>query len=267
VDLTAEELLQSYPGELKDLEVPRDYEPLTRMLSKAGERVVAAFGDLTKTASREQVRRERLGRNGGTEESVTQNYYYAVYPDKTAHWEEVRTDSRGIPIAPDKMRGPSLLTSGFAGVGIFFDLARQSGCAYRYLGQQTVEPHAHVIAFAQRPEAADLIGEFSTSDMFIPASILLQGFAWLDPQTYQIVRMRMDLLAPRPDVMLERQTTEIWFSEVRFGVTTRTFWLPREVLVTMIWRGQTYRNRHRYSDYQVFTVETQEKIELSKIKK
>ncbi len=267
VDLTAEELLQKYPGELGGLELDTDHELLSQLLDKAGEKVAAFFRDFPKTTSKEQVRRERLGINERVEDSVTQVFYYAVYPDKTGRLEEARTDSKGRPISADKMRGSSFLTSGFASVSSFFHRAHQPGCRYRYLGKQSSEPYAHVIAFAQRPEIADFYMEFSTERMLTPAWILCQGLAWVDPQTYQILRMRTDLLAPRPDVMLDRQTTEVWFSEVHFGATPQTFWMPREVVVTILWSGQMYRNRHRYSDYQVFMVETQEKIELPKIKK
>jgi thiol:disulfide interchange protein len=37
------------------------------------------------------------------------------------------------------------------------------------------------------------------------------------------------------------------------------FWLPREVKVTIGWKGRTFRNLHRYSNYRLFSVETYEK--------
>jgi hypothetical protein len=79
--------------------------------------------------------------------------------------------------------------------------------------------------------------------------------------------MRTDLLAPRSDVLLARQTTEIWYQEVHFADVPQVFQLPREVLVTTDFNGQTYRNRHRYSDYVVFSVESRDKLEQPRIKK
>ena len=229
--------------------------------------MAALFRDCPKTTSREWVRREVLGSNDRVADSVTQNYYYAVYPRELGLWEEARTDSKGRPIPPEKLRGSSMLTAGFASAGIFFHPIHQPGSSYRYLGRQSAEPYSHVIAFAQRPGIAQVSGSFTSNSMLPPTEILYQGMAWIDPKSYQILRMRLDLLEPRPEVMLYRQTTEIWFSEVHFGATGQAFWVPREVVVTIHWSGGKYRNRHRYSDHQVFMVETQEKIELPKIKK
>jgi len=266
VDLPVEELRQTYAAVLGDINFDETGIDLDMLLTQVEERVASFFRDFPNTASRERVRRERLSVYGRVEDSVTQTYNYALYPDKTGGWQEGRTDSKGRDVEPDKMKGVAFLTSGFAGNQVFFHPSHKAGCRYRYLGRQAAEPHAHVIAFAQVPGKANFVGTFQSAGMAAPTGLLYQGLAWVDPQTFQIVRMRTDLLTPRSDILLDRQTSEIWFSEVTFG-DTRTFWLPREVVVTFLWSGQRFRNRHSYSEYQVFTVETQNKIELPKVKK
>jgi len=89
--------------------------------------------------------------------------------------------------------------------------------------------------------------------------ILVQGVAWVDSGTGHIIRMRTDLLKPASKVRLTRQTTEIQFSEVHFKEMTSTFWLPREVVVTVEWKGRTFRNVHQYSDFKLFNVQSEEK--------
>jgi hypothetical protein len=64
------------------------------------------------------------------------------------------------------------------------------------------------------------------------------------------------LLAPRPSIGLEKQTTELHFGEIRLSKVPSPLWLPQEVVVTTDWKNQTYRNIHRYSDYRLFEVET-----------
>ncbi len=159
------------------------------------------------------------------------------------------------------------MTSGFAGLTLFFHPGSLSGSRFRLLGRQRSEPNAYQIAFAQRPESRQPAGRLETPLMLTPTLIMYQGLAWVDPQTHQLLRMRTDLLAPRRDVYLARQTTEIWYGEVHFTSNSQAFWLPREVLVTLEWNGQVYRNRHRYSDYLVFSVESQDKLVQPKIKK
>jgi hypothetical protein len=76
--------------------------------------------------------------------------------------------------------------------------------------------------------------------------------------------MRTDLLAPRPDVHLERQTTEIRFAEVHLKTLPGAYWLPDEVVVTVSIFGETYRNTHLYSHFKLFKVETQESPEVKR---
>ncbi|MBZ5496064.1 MAG: hypothetical protein LAP85_06645 [Acidobacteriia bacterium] len=270
VDLTVEELLRTYPGELGDLEFAENQAELGFMLQKTGESVEAFFRDFPNTASKEQVRLERLRADGRIDDHIEQNFNYllVVHPDKEGiNYEESRTDSGGHPIRPARLRGYSSLSSGFAGTSVFFHPRYQSSSRFRYLGRQRSEPNYFAIAFAQRPETGICFGTFRVGERMLPIPLLYQGLAWVDPLTYQIVRLRTDLLAPRSDVGLTRQTSEIWLSEVRFTTVTKTFWLPREVLVTVSSLGQIFRNRHRYSDYQVFLVESHDKIEPPKVKK
>jgi len=269
VDLTREELLQAYSTELRNLEFEENQQELDSLLADAGERVAAFFRDFPNTVSREQVRRERLGNDGKVMDSVTQSFNYSVSLDKAGNLEESRTGSGGRTIPPERMSVTSFLTSGFVNLPIYFHPSHQFSSRFRYLGRELAEPRAYVIAFAQKPEIADIVGTFSTTDIRVPAhaQLLYQGFAWVDPKTCQIVRMRTDLLAPRNDALLARATSEVWFGEVRFKSIPETFWLPQEVVVTLETYGLAFRNRHRYSDYAVLTVAVQDKIIPPVIKK
>jgi len=90
------------------------------------------------------------------------------------------------------------------------------------------------------------------------AAIMRQGVAWIDPDSFQIIRLRLDLLVRRTDIGLDQHTTKIEFNEVRFDRLSRTLWLPREVQVVIVWRGWRFANRHYYSQYRLFTVESRE---------
>ncbi len=157
-----------------------------------------------------------------------------------------------------------MLTRGFAAASLHFHPWLRSDSAFRYLGEQVVDGReTYVIAFAQRPGWAHISGRVITSEVNpITQSVrersvlvLIQGIAWIDPQGFRCIRIRTDLLAPRLDVKLGRQITDIYFGEVHFQQIAAPLWLPREVIVTSEWRGRTFRNRHRYRDFKLFTVE------------
>ena len=267
VDMSVEELLRAYPEELRDVTLEENNERLDLLLKKLGEGVETFFRDFPNTVSKESVRMESSGPNHSVGRTVTQNFNYAFFPAKDGRfWKEARLDSKDREIGDNEIRGFPFFTSGFAGLCMFFHPRHQFGSEFRYLGKQRSSPNADLIAFAQKPGDNDALASYQTLHMPAPVPLLYQGLVWVDTGNYQILRMRTDLLARRTDIDLTRQTSELWFSEVRFQSVPQSFWLPREVVVTSESGGWLFRNTHRYSDYRVFTVEAQDKVEPPKKK-
>jgi hypothetical protein len=73
----------------------------------------------------------------------------------------------------------------------------------------------------------------------------------------QVRRLRTDMLAPRPELGVERETTIIQYGPVYFKGTTQAYWLPKEVEVIVIWRNTTMHNDHTYSHFRLFSVESE----------
>jgi tetratricopeptide (TPR) repeat protein len=249
---TAAERLQTVP-ELNGLEPATTQEELAPILQKTGERVEAFFQDFHNTSSREEIREETLHRNGKVGSSLQQNFQYLLlaWPDKSRPTlEEYRTGGR----EPNPGEGV-MLTKGFASAAQFLLPAYQPEATFVYLGRQRVEGReTHVMAFAQRPEIARLMIGFSSGKTHFWA--LSQGVIWIDCDTYQIIRLRTDLLSPLVSARLQRETTEIHYSEVHFPGVPFSYWLPREVVVTVDWQGKLRQNRHNYSDFRLFNVQS-----------
>jgi hypothetical protein len=267
VELTREELLQVYSADIRGLEFEENPAQCALILEKVGEKVEMFFRDFPKTLSKEQVRLERMDADGRVLNAITRNYSYSFSPsNQGASWMEDRTESNGRPVDFSRIKG-FFLANGRAGMSAFLHPIHQNGSRFRYLGRQASNPEAYLIAFAQKPEIGDYLGSYQSDTMAAPVPILYQGLVWVDPRTFQIVRMRTELLTPRNDIGLYRQTSDVWLGEVRFQSVPESYWLPREVVVTNVTLGSMSRCRHRYSDYQIFLVESQEKFELPKIKK
>ena len=252
-------LMKAMP-ELQGIRVASDQDELKGILKKVGEGVESFFKDFPNTLSLERVHQELLGKNGKVARSLDQDFQYLLLaqPDK---WgvgiEEHRATAQGKSSALGGLDQGLMLTAGFASISLFFHPAYQNGTGFRYLGRQALDgKDLHVIAFAQKPETAQRTERFRTDDG--SASILIQGVAWIDPTNLQILRLRTDLLAPQPQIRLQRQTTEIYFREVSFKEVANALWLPQQVSVTVDWRGRIYRNWHRYLDFKLFNVDTKE---------
>lgn len=267
VDLSREQLLSAYKAELKDLAFDEIPEPLSAILKKTGDRVRSFFEDFPKILCTEQVRLERLNGQGRVEASIARTYFYSFsHESGSSYWEETRTERNGRPVDLNAIAG-FFLASGRTGLTAFLHPNHQAGSRFRYLGRQAGDTEAYVIAFEQKPEAGDYLGSYQSAAFPAGSPLLFQGLVWVDPANYQIIRMRIDLLAPRVDIGLSVQRSEIWFAEVRFASTLKTYWLPREVLVTNKSIYSTSRNRHRYSDYRIFSVSVEDKITVPSVKK
>jgi len=254
------QLIKAMP-ELTGLEAAPSQEDLAAILQKTGESVESFFRNFPNTISLEQIRQERLSKEGKVKDSLEQKYQY-LFLARPEKWglglEEYRTTSRGDRTAPGGLGGGFMLTSGFVSASLLFHPGYQSGASFRYLGRQLIDGReSYVVAFAQRPESAQMIGRFNTDEASV--LVLLQGVAWIDPESHRIVRIRTDLLKPHSKVRLQRQTTEIRYDQVQFKEIASTMWLPREVAVTVEWKGRTFHNLHRYSDFKLFNIETKEK--------
>lgn len=253
--------LHKHLPELRGLKVTQDQSELALILRRTGENIQRTFESIPNTTCREDVLEERLRIDGTAEESQSQRFLYLLLPRPDSDgmgMDEHRTNSQGKPLPPEGLQGGSVLTTGFAAMPMHFHPRVQSQSIFRGLGRQAVEGRqTFVVGLAQRPETARLIGRVDVQGR--SAIILLQGVAWIDPVSYQILHMRTDLLAPRPDIDLTRQTTDVRFGEVRFKNAKVVFWLPQQVTVNVEWGGRTFRNQHHYSDFKLFTVEAEEK--------
>jgi hypothetical protein len=256
VDLSTDELRRQHRAELGRLEFADDPQELRVLVRKTGENVDAFFRNVQNTASKEEILAQRLKLTGKVEASSHSSCSYLLLarPDRIGMlFEEDRADRKNRPIKFGKLE-EYVVTSGFASQCMFLHPDHQYSSRFRYLGKL---PSAHVIAFAQKPDARDFLNFINGTE---PTPVLLQGLVWIDPVTYQIVRMRTDLLEPDTRNGVARQTTESWLSEVRFDGVPQAFWLPRQVVVTIEYRQKIFRNEHRYSGYKLFSVSSFDKI-------
>jgi tetratricopeptide (TPR) repeat protein len=250
------------PKNLPDFEPTSNQAPMEAILAAVGKNVAELFADLPNVCSVENVHQQRLGRNGKEVVSQEHKYrYLAVTPNNP--WgpsvNEYRADLSGKVTDQMGLSENSMLTSGFVGAPLIFHPAFQRGSSFRLLGRQKVHGrNTFVIAYAQEPGKSRISGSFQQANSI--TTTYTQGLAWIDGENYQILRLTSDLLRPVPVIRLEKETTEIDFSEVQFKRPAQRFWLPEAVTVTLDWNGKVFRNQHAYSDFLVSNVESTQKI-------
>ena len=257
------DFLQRPPAELiQGLEPARDQEQLSSILEAAGAKIVELIEDFPNTSSLEEIHQEKLthkGKVGGTQSQKFR--YLCLVPHESwgPGFAEYRTDVTGTETPLGGLSDGYMLTTGFASAEMVFHPTYRSESTFRYLGRQKIDGQdTLLVAFAQTPGRAHLAGAFLQNG--VQLTTYSQGLAWIDNATHAIVRLHTDLLAPLPDVRLERESTDIDFHEVRFSHASKALWLPEEVTVAIDWNGKRLRNQHKYTDFQVFGVDASEKI-------
>jgi hypothetical protein len=259
VDIPTEELVHRLP-ELKKLKPAASQEQLASILKRVGENVAILFSSFPNVTCREEVTEQRMGVTGAMHDQVYQEFRYLALasPDKkNVGFREYRTDSKGRPLQRQGLDSGYLITEGFVSLPLYFHPSYQPESKFRYLGKEVIGKQAtEVVVFAQtssthQKERFTIGGE--------SVSVLTQGVAWIDAANNQIVRMRTDLRAPEPEIRLDSQTTRIKFAEIRFKGRSPGLWLPREVEVETRCYGEMFRNTHSYSEFKLFTVQTQMK--------
>ena len=252
--------------ELQGLTPASDQAPLASILAAVGKNVSGMFQNFPNTSSVETIHQEKLRRNGKVNGEEHETFHYLCLITNQSWgpgFSEYRANASGGEGQPRGLQDGFMLTSGFTSASLIFHPAYQAQSTFRYLGREKLNGRdTLVVAFAQQPAKSKLYGTFKSGDVLM--TTFTQGLAWVDAQTYQILRLRTDLLKPLPEVKLDKQTTDVDYAEVHFKGIDNGFWLPKDVNVTVAWDGKTLRNQHEYSAFQVFNVAATQKIDKPK---
>jgi len=253
--------------ELGGLEDVPSQEPLSDLLARVGAKADELLQKVPNLISDESVTQTQWAEAHGTAMSCLGrecgdpgprwrsdhekfNYIILTHPaqDHRLVLEEYRTGRNGKPV-PQGAGAPRF--QGFVAAWVIFSSLNQVESRFRDLGRQKTDGHnTFVIGFAQIPGPIESPGQILTDKGAIP--MLLQGIAWIDQSDSRIVRLRTDLLAPRPEIGFQKQTADILFGPVRIAALDSELWLPRAVNVELEAQGQFFHEQHQYSKYRLY---------------
>ena len=267
-----DELVKLIP-ELQGLQVAPNQQALLMILENAGRTTDEFFNNTVDLVASEEIVQRRLekdGRvkiNGGVELSQVTEDNYLIHAQTNGFimdFDEYRVDSKGNRLEPPGNAQHGIfaqnycVSSGFASRRIYFASGFRGESTFRYLGDEIIGTEdTYVVAFAQKPGKATFLLPIGSSAGRI-VKVLMQGIAWVDKKQFQIIRMRTDLLAPRPDLPetgLFRLTTDLTFSEVRLRDIPNALWVPTDV--NEYWEdfgSRKYRTDYHFTKYQAYRV-------------
>jgi VWFA-related protein len=263
---------------LSGMKPDNSQDQLSWILSKAGEATVNSLARVPNLISLEDVFSLVLSRDAGPANSVlgmeeipalldleeqlrqsrSVEFNYLLlfdhHADGATTIQELRTDFKNREVG-SSTDGVAPHGFGFAYQWLLLSPANQSELGFRYLGtQRMADRQTFVVAFAQIPSRVKVPGKYKWAGKEVP--FFFQGIAWVDQSTFDVVRLRTDLLSPIPSVNLQHMTTELRFRSVRIHGLGASLWLPSEVLIRTARSGSIFEEIHQYSGYRFFHAES-----------
>jgi len=117
---------------------------------------------------------------------------------------------------------------------------------------------AYEITFEQRLDRPNTMSEFRAANGTY--TILLRGTAFVDAEAFQVLHLDTDLMKPIPEVFLDAEHQSIDYGPVAFVTHSDNLWLPQVADITVHFRHKHFSERHSYTSYRLFTVDTGQKI-------
>jgi len=240
---------------------PSDTCPLPAVLHDLSVRVQDLVASLHKFSARERIEYAELDKNGRPHITETGVFDYVVQINQYAN-EQFRIEEYRSRIKPTSETSMRLVDTGTAAFALIFHPFYISGFTVSCEGPSDLKTiPVWELNFAQYSTRNNFHG-FTVLDTFYP--IKLEGKAWVATDTNNILRVETDLVEPIKEIRLAQEHSVIEYGPVEFRKHDTWLWLPQTAELDLDYHGRRYRLRHTFSDFKLFSVETEQQIKEPK---
>jgi hypothetical protein len=228
------------------------------ILPRVSANVREFVDSINRITATELMNFERRSRKGHLEEKAQNkaNYVAIIQPLENGFLsvDEFRNGSPGMTGFPGH-----IASTGSAALVLIFHPIHVDEFAMNCQGLLTWHGiSVYIITFQQRLDRPNTMSEFRAGN--VSFNIYLKGTAFVDPDTFQILHLETDLLKPIPELTLDAEHQSIDYGPVVFAAHNDNLWLPQLADITVHYHNKEFNERHAYSDYRLFLVETGQKI-------
>ena len=230
--------------------------PLTKILKEASNRTLDLIESLQRFSANEQIEQIEIDKNGKRRNSAAQEMNYVVQIERNSYGYPSVQEYRSGSASPQQT---SVVDSGTAAFALIFHPAHVENFDFRceglteLQGSAAWQVHFEENADPNKAFTAIRIGR----SLYLPK---FKGRAWITTSGYDVLRIETDLVAPIPNVNLQREHQVINYAPVEFTKRHVRLWLPESTSVYIAYRGRRFERVHRYSQFQVFSVDSAEAV-------
>ena len=253
------------PPSIDDLlpEVQPDVEcSLPHVIRGAGARMAQLVNNLQKFSATEHVDHFMVDAAGARHGPETRTFDYVVIISPGHGGSFALDEYRNGRVDPNQFPA-RVATEGLSAMALVFHplLISEFNFSCEGLGSWNGHP-AWQVHFAQRPDRPNRIRAYVIGGQNY--AVPIKGRAWVDAGTYQVLRLESELMKPIRDIGLTQEHLSIDYGPVNFRTHNQQLWLPLGAEVYAERRGRRYYRRHTFSDFKIFTVDTDQNIHAPK---
>lgn len=239
-------------------------ESLDALLDRAGNSVTRFLDQLGDVHCNESVVQEKFTPQGKTEEREQSSFDYLVLTQFHGS-EPMLYESRETQRAAKVKKNISMLvTNGFATQLLIFHPYYQPSFSFERLPDARINGKTYALVHFQHVK-----GRLSPAVLLLRGReypMSLAGVARLDPETGAVMHISTELGASMDDLGLKTFRTEVDYAAVVFPRNPKSYWLPAQATVELNTARQHWKNVHRFSDYRLFSVNVEERVDTEKLK-
>ena len=249
----AHELEESVPHVDPTVACPSD-----DVLRGVGARMTEFVQTMERFTATEKLEHFPVDRNGVRKSPETRSFAYVVSVTQNSvgtflldEFRDGRLDPEQFPAHTASRGSPAMALIFHPVLAADFEF-RCEGLGH-WAGREAWQVH-----FVQRPDHPIRIRSYSVGGRSV--GLALEGRVWIDPGSYQVLRLESELAKPLPEIALTLEHFTIDYQPVRFQSTGQQLWLPQTAEIYVERKNRRFYRRHIFSDFRLFNVDTSQKI-------
>ncbi len=230
--------------------------PAERVITQAGERVKELATNVSKFAAVEEVLHEDLDATGHPTKRENRRFDYSVEITENngnIGVGEYRSTKGELSEFPEHIE-----TRGFPALAMVFHPAKRDGFTMTCEGLgQWKNQATWLVYFRQRADRPNRMHEYVVYRKNFPAD--LKGRAWISAQTFQIVHIESELVAPVKTINLLTEHQIVDYGPVLFAARKEELWLPKNADIYMDFQRHRFHRSHSFDHFLLFAVDSDAK--------
>ena len=222
---------------------------------QAQKQVVKYISELANLHCKEMVTQEKLSSSGHVQSTERSSYDYLVMMQGTGDDFQLN-ESRLETKSGGHKALPMLVTNGFSTLLLVFHPYYSGAFEFTRGTEEMVNGSPALTVHFKHIHGQRTLAALALRNREFPLE--LQGTAWLDKNTGQVLKMESTLIDDMSDIGLRSLNVHVDYRQIHLSGTTGDMTLPVLASVEVTTPKQHWRNTHAFTDYKIFGAEAQQ---------